>query len=103
MDVVAEGGASLKRQRGGQHFEDGVHGAAFPQSLVQRLDVDAAGDEVGHQQEEVESLETWEWESDAELHLLRLTTENKRGFWENNKNFFKNGALSGLTDLPPRR
>lgn len=63
VDVVAQSGASLQRQRGGQHFEDGVHGPSFPQSLVQRLDVDAAGDEVGQQQEEVKTLETWETES----------------------------------------
>lgn len=34
-----------------------MHGSSFPQSLVQRLDVDAAGDEVGQQQEEVKTVE----------------------------------------------
>lgn len=59
MDVVAKSGASLQCQRCGQHFEDGVHGPSFPQSLVQRLDVDTAGYEVGQQQEEVKTLEAW--------------------------------------------
>lgn len=63
MDVVAEGGAALQGQRRGQHFEDGVHGTSFPQSLVQRPEVDAAGDEVGQQKEEVEAVETWEREN----------------------------------------
>lgn len=36
-----------------------MHGSSLPQSLVQRLDVDAAGYEVGQQQEEVKTLQTW--------------------------------------------
>lgn len=58
MDVVAQSWAALQRQRCGQDFEDCVHGASFPQSLVQRLDVDTAGYKVGQQQQEVETVET---------------------------------------------
>lgn len=60
MDVVAESGAALQCQRCGQHSEDSVHGPSFLQSLVQRLDVDTAGDEVSQQQEEVKALEACE-------------------------------------------
>lgn len=49
MDVVAEGRAALQSQGHGQHLEDRVHGAPFLQRLIQRLEVDAAGDEVGEQ------------------------------------------------------
>lgn len=58
MDVVAERGAALQRQGRGEHPENSVHGPPFLQGLVQRLGIDAAGNEVGQQQEEVESLET---------------------------------------------
>lgn len=71
MDVVAKSGASLQCQRCGQHFEDGVHGPSFPQSLVQRLDVDTAGYEVGQQQEEVKTLEAWERERRGRKHQLQ--------------------------------
>lgn len=60
VNVVAQSRAALQGQRHGEHPEDSVHGPSFPQSLVQRLHVDAAGDEVGQQQQEVERLETWE-------------------------------------------
>lgn len=41
-----------------------MHGTSFPQSLVQRLDVDTAGYEVGQQEEEVKTVETWESEGE---------------------------------------
>lgn len=69
MDVAAEGGADLQRQRHGEHFEHGVHGASLPQSLVQRLEVDAAGDEVGQQQEEVEAVEAWGTEGERRENM----------------------------------
>lgn len=76
MDVVAKSGASLQCQRCGQHFEDGVHGPPFPQSLVQRLDVDTAGYEVGQQQEEVKTLETWEREKRQETSATLLISDS---------------------------
>lgn len=57
VDVVAESGAALQCQGRGKHSENSVHGPPFLQGLVQRLGVDAAGNEVGQQQKEVESLE----------------------------------------------
>lgn len=57
VDVVAEGGAALQSQGRGQHLEDHLHGAPFLQRLIQRLEVDAAGDEVGEQKEEVETVQ----------------------------------------------
>lgn len=58
MNVVAQSGTALQGQDHGEHSEDRVHGPSFPQSLVQRLHIDTAGDEVGQQQQEVECLET---------------------------------------------
>lgn len=59
MDVVAESRAALQRQRRGEHSQDCVHGPSLLQGLVQRLGIDAAGYEVGQQQEEVKTLEAW--------------------------------------------
>lgn len=59
VDVVAESRAALQCQRRGEHSQDRVHGPSFLQGLVQWLGVDAAGYEVGQQQEEVKTLEAW--------------------------------------------
>lgn len=63
VDVAAERRAALQSQHGAQHSEDGVHRAAFLQSLLQRLEVNTARYEVGQQQEEVKGVETWEREN----------------------------------------
>lgn len=72
MDVAAEGGDALQSQRGGQDPEDGAHGPPLPQRLQQRPHVDAAGDEVGEQQQEVEAEQSWGEEQRVDLQYIDL-------------------------------
>ena len=66
MDVVAECGEPLESEGYGEHLEDSVHGAALTQRMPQRLHVDTGRQEVGEDQQEVETVkacnmrERWE-------------------------------------------